>query len=65
MGYPFTLLRFDGDESDVCYVELLRSGLYLEREAELRPYRLAFGEVWERAAGQAESRELVEALMDS
>ena len=63
MGYPFTLLRFDGDESDVCYVELLRSGLYLEREAELRPYRLAFGEVWERAAGQAESRELVEALI--
>ncbi len=65
MGYPFTLLRFDGDESDVCYVELLRGGLYVEREAELAPYRQVFGEVWERAAGVRESRELVESLMDS
>lgn len=65
MGYPFTLLRFDGDEPDVCYIELLRSGLYVEREAELRPYRLAFDDVWERAAGQEKSRELVEALMSA
>ena len=65
MGYPFTILRFDGEETDVGYLELLRTGLYLEREAELRSYHQAFDDLWASAASGEEAMELVSAIRDS
>jgi hypothetical protein len=59
MGYPFSILSFDDNEPDIGYIELLGTGVYLEKEAEVAPYVDAFGKLWESAEGAAESRALL------
>ncbi|MET8847485.1 helix-turn-helix transcriptional regulator [Amycolatopsis sp. NPDC004625] len=59
MGYPFSILSFDDNEPEIGYIELLRTGVYLEQEAEVRPYVDAFGRLWEAAEDADGSRALL------
>ncbi|WP_233224057.1 helix-turn-helix transcriptional regulator [Amycolatopsis sp. CA-128772] len=59
MGYPFSILSFDDNEPEIGYIELLRTGVYLEQEAEVRPYVDAFGRLWESAEDADRSRALL------
>ena len=59
MGYPFSILSFDDNEPDIGYIELLRTGVYLEQEPEVQPYLEAFEELWMSAEEPARSRELL------
>lgn len=59
MGYPFSILGFDDNEPEIGYIELLRTGVYLEQEVEVRPYVDAFGRLWEAAEDSEGSRALL------
>lgn len=63
MGYPFTVLSFADNEPDIGYIELLRAGVYLEQEAEVRPYVEAFEELWTSAEEPAGSHDLLMAII--
>jgi transcriptional regulator with XRE-family HTH domain len=61
---PFVILEFaERYESDVVLVENLTSGLYLEREEEIRRYNVVFDHLRASALSTADSTALIERLL--
>ncbi|WP_240522028.1 helix-turn-helix domain-containing protein [Amycolatopsis vastitatis] len=63
MGYPFSVLGFEDNEPDIGYIELLGTGVYLEKTAEVQPYVEAFEELWTSAEEPDGSRELLREII--
>ncbi|HWE89653.1 MAG TPA: helix-turn-helix transcriptional regulator, partial [Pseudonocardiaceae bacterium] len=62
LGTGFSLLSFEGENSDVGYIEVLTKGVYLEEPAELEPYRLAFATLWDNALAEDESAAMISSI---
>ncbi|MEV2279254.1 helix-turn-helix transcriptional regulator [Nocardiopsis sp. NPDC049922] len=61
----FTILGFPGeDDDDVVHVEAMTSSLYVEEEAQVFYYRLAYNRLCELALSPAESRAFIESLVE-
>ncbi len=59
-GYPFTIMTFAGSTGgEVVHMDQLHSGLYLEREPDLRRYKLAMNRLRAAALDPERSRELI------
>ncbi|ORT46924.1 DUF5753 domain-containing protein, partial [Frankia sp. KB5] len=59
-GYPFTIMSFPGAAGgEVVHMDQLHSGLYLEREPDLRRYKLAMNRLRAAALDPERSRELI------
>ncbi|MEV7283017.1 helix-turn-helix transcriptional regulator [Streptomyces sp. NPDC093252] len=64
-SYPITHLAFgDGGPSELVYVELIDSAMYLSRAAEIEQYRHVLLNLMGAAARMKESRELLEAARE-
>ncbi|WP_028647494.1 helix-turn-helix transcriptional regulator [Nocardiopsis sp. CNT312] len=61
----FTILKFpDSDDTDVVHVEAMTSSLYVEEEAEVFRYVLAFNQLCSMALSPSESTALITELAD-
>lgn len=61
----FTILQFpDSDDADVVHVEAMTSSLYVEEEAEVFRYVLAFNQLCTLALSPSESSEFIAAVID-
>ena len=59
-GFPFTIMAFPGVAGgEVVHMDQLHSGLYLEREPDLRRYKLAMNRLRAAALDPERSRELI------
>jgi hypothetical protein len=65
MSGPFEILRFPvnggGLESEppTVYADVYTGAIYLDKSHEVARYDRAFGEIWETALGEGESRDLI------
>ncbi len=64
MGCPFSILRFEDDEPDIGYIELLRAGVYLEQEGEVEPYVDLFEKLWTSAEDPSGSHGLLMEIIE-
>ncbi|MCD0448541.1 helix-turn-helix domain-containing protein [Actinocorallia sp. API 0066] len=64
MASSFAILRYDGDDPDIVYIDAGTSALFIEEPPEVRAYRLMFDHLRASALSPNESSRLLRALAE-
>jgi transcriptional regulator with XRE-family HTH domain len=63
MGLPFCIFNFTGDDPSIAYVEMLHRGEFLQNNAQVHRYEVAFKQAHAQARSPEKSREFIEKLL--